>query len=154
MDNGAVRLPGTVTDISLGGCYVEMLVPLPVDTAVEIVLKPEGAILEASGKVRSSQTGLGMGIAFTGMRPADFEKLQRLAPAPTKPVAAPRVAARPVASSAQPQPRQPAPRTAEAGDIPATPEAFQAIVRLLIRKGLLTRAELMEELEKLKPTRA
>jgi len=152
MDNGAVRLPGTVTDISLGGCYVEMLVPLPVDTAVEIVLKPEGSVLEMSGEVRSSQTGLGMGIAFTGMRPADFEKLQRLAPAPTKPIAAPRVAARPVATSAQPQP--PAPRPAEAGDIPATPEAFQAIVRLLIRKGLLTRAEVMEELEKLKPTRA
>jgi len=95
-----------------------------------------------------------MGIAFTGMRPADFEKLQRLAPAPTKPVAAPRVAARTVASSAQPQPRPPAPRPTEAADIPATPEAFQAIVRLLIRKGLLTRAEVMDELEKLKPTRA
>jgi len=154
MDNGGVRLPGTVTDISLGGCYVEMLAPLPVDTAVEIVLKPEGASLEMSGKVRSSQTGLGMGIAFTGMRPADFEKLQRLAPAPARPVAAPRVSARPDAGSAPPQPRPSAPRTAEVGDIPATPEAFQAIVRLLIRKGLLTRAEVMDELEKLKPTRA
>jgi hypothetical protein len=38
--------------------------------------------------------------------------------------------------------------------VPATPEAFQAVVRLLFRKGLLTREELTEELEKLKPTRA
>lgn len=165
MDDGSVQLPGTVTDISLGGCYVEMLAPLPTDTAVELQLKPEGATLEMSGKVRSSQTGLGMGIAFTGMRPADFEKLQRLAPTPAKPTAAQkpadtepagqRAAAAPAdTSSPRPQIRPSAPRTPDSGDPPATPEAFQAVVRLLFRKGLLTRAELMEELEKLKPTRA
>lgn len=165
MDNGSVCLPGTVTDISLGGCYLEMLAPLPVDTMVELQLKPEGTILEMSGKVRSSQTGLGMGIAFTAMRAVDFEKLQRLAPMPAKPVAAqrvsevkaggPRAAIAPVnASPPRVQTRPPAPRATDAGDPPATPEAFQAVVRLLFRKGLLTRAELMEELEKLKLTRA
>ena len=154
MADGAGRLAGTATDISLGGCYVEMLAPLPVDTDVEIVLEPDGTTLEMSGKVRSSQTGMGMGIAFTGMRPVDFEKLQRLAPAPGKAgagqgsldkKAARRLPAAPTAD--------PALRMSVSGDLPATPEAFQAIVRLLIRKGLLSRAELTEELEKLKPTR-
>jgi len=164
MDNGSVRLPGTVTDISLGGCYVEMLAPLPVDTAVELELKPEGATLEMSGRVRSSQTGLGMGIAFTGMRPADFEKLQRLAPVPPRSATAQkrpevRVAgqrpapAQAVTGAPRAQMRPAAPRTADSDYFPATPEAFQAVVRLLFRKGLLTRAELAEELEKMKPTR-
>lgn len=164
MDNGSVRLPGTVTDISLGGCYLEMLAPLPIDTPVEILLKPEGATLEMSGKVRSSQTGLGMGIAFTGMRPEVFERLQKLAPAPTNPIAARKVseikaamqrdAAKPTVVHAPRMPTRPsAPRIVEPSDVPATPEAFQAVVRLLFRKGLLTREELMEELEKLRPTR-
>jgi hypothetical protein len=164
MDNGSVQLPGTVTDISLGGCYVEMLAPLPVDTTVELLLNPEDTTMRMSGKVRSSQTGLGMGIAFTGMRPADFEKLQRLAPAPAKTAmaqkppeakpAAQRAATLTNASAPRAQTRPPATRALDAGVPPATPEAFQAVVRLLFRKGLLTHAELMEELEKLKPTRA
>ncbi|HXX44795.1 MAG TPA: PilZ domain-containing protein [Candidatus Acidoferrales bacterium] len=163
-DNGAVQLPGTVTDISLGGCYVEMLAPLPIDTAVEIMLRPEGAALEMSGNVRSSQTGLGMGIAFTGMRPADFEKLQKLAPVPTRRGAVPQIVdptadnQRPATLTANTRPapapmRSSAPRNAAVRDVPATPEAFQAIVRLLFHKGLITQEELMEELEKLKPTR-
>lgn len=165
MDNGSVRLPGTVTDISLGGCYMEMLAPLPVDTVVEVLLKPEGTALQMCGKIRSSQTGLGMGIAFTGMRPVDFERLQRLAPAPAKPVAAQKLpeatpagqrAAVPTASASAPraQSRPTAPPMPDTAEPPATPEAFQAVVRLLFRKGLLTRAELLEEMEKLKPTRA
>lgn len=159
MDDGSVQLPGTVTDISLGGCYVEMLAPLPVDTVVALQLKPEGTTLEMSGQVRSSQTGLGMGIAFTGMRPADFEKLQRLAPAPARNEAAKRgpegkAGGQQTAVAARVQARPPAPRVPDAADLPATPEAFQAVVRLLFRKGVLTRGELMEELEKLKPTRA
>ena len=164
-DDDSAGMPGTVTDISLGGCYVEMLAPLPIDTEVELLLKSEGATLEMSGKVRSSQTGLGMGIAFTKVRPEDFEKLQRLAPAPTNPMAGRRVleieagvqrdAARPaVARAPREQARATTPRTRDAGDVPPTAEAFQAVVRLLFRKGLLTRDELTEELEKLKPTRA
>jgi len=164
MDDGAVRLPGTATDISLGGCYVEMLAPLPVDTDVEILLEPEGMTLEMSGKVRSSQTGLGMGIAFTGMRPETFERLQKLAPAPTNPVAARKVSeikaamqrdvAKQTIVRAPRMPTRPStPRIVEVSDLPATPEAFQALVRLLFRKGLLTHEELMEELEKLRPIR-
>jgi len=164
-DDDSAGMPGTVTDISLGGCYVEMLAPLPIDTQVELLLKSEGATLEMSGRVRSSQMGLGMGIAFTEMRAENFEKLQRLAPAPTNPVAArgvsgieahiQRDAARPEVSRApREQTRPSAQRAPEAGDVPPTAEAFQAVVRLLFRKRLLTREELMEELEKFKLTRA
>lgn len=164
MDGGLVRLSGTVTDISLGGCYVEMLAPLPVDTAVELLLRIGEGPMQISGKVRSSQTGLGMGIAFTGMRPADFEKLQRLAPVPSKPVVVPHPperqpsgvplqAATQVGASPTPTTRSAVQKPGEAGAVPASPEAFQALLRVLFRKGLLTREELIEEMEKSKPTR-
>lgn len=165
IEKGSLRMPATVTDISLGGCYLEMLAPLPVDSLVEVLLKPGDVSLQMSGKVRSSQTGMGMGIAFTGMRPEDFEKLQKLAPPPANATAIPKYAAAkrpdprpaaappPSAGTERGQARPPAPRSPEGIDPPATPEAFQAVVRLLFRKGLLTREELKEELEKLKPTR-
>jgi hypothetical protein len=157
IENGSISFPGTVTDISLGGCYVEMLAPLPVESLVGLSLKPGDTTLHLSGKVRSSQTGLGMGVAFTGMSPADYETLRRFAPpaAPEK-QAAKAPAVRP---SAAPPPSASAARPYSAPgfdpiDIPATAEAFQAVVRVLFRKGLLTRAELLEELQKLKASKS
>ena len=40
-----------ITDISLGGCYVKMLLPLPVGTAVEIRIGTDGAEIQAKGTV-------------------------------------------------------------------------------------------------------
>lgn len=76
----SVRLPGAVTDISLGGCYVEMLAPLPCDTEIELSLNTGDGTLRVSGAVRSSQMGMGMGVAFTGISPVDFERLRDFAP--------------------------------------------------------------------------
>jgi hypothetical protein len=150
LQNGTLRMTATITDISLGGCYVEMLSPLPVDTFVDIAISPDDRTIQLSGRVRSSQTNFGMGVSFTGMRPQDFEILRKLAP--------------PTAENAEhqrtvppPSPQAPA-RAARASmaadfdsvDLPTTPEALAAAVRVLIRKGVLTRADVMEELEKLK----
>jgi hypothetical protein len=151
----SVRLPARVTDISLGGCYVEMLAPLPVDAMIELTLNPGGTTMHATGKVRSSQTGFGMGISFTGLSPEDFEKLRKFAsPAPGIPEAAAlpsppapgrksRGNARPPVTRSQ---REPSPSHHQA----ATAEVFEAIVRVLFRKGIVTQAELSEELERLK----
>lgn len=171
MVQGGVQLRGMVTDISLGGCYMEMLAPVPTDTEVEVLLRDGQLTLQAVGKVRSSQSGMGMGIAFTKMSPADFEKLQQIAPAVPKPSVVQkrpetkRIAERYEADSAAFDPSQPAnqpssriagPRIVDTNDgpVPSSPEAFQALIRVLFRKGLLTRAELLEEMEKLKLTRA
>jgi hypothetical protein len=152
-EGAATGLPAKVTDISLGGCYVEMLSPLPLGSLVELTLNPGDTTLQVRGKVRVSQMGMGMGVAFTGMSPEDFEKLRTMAP----PV--------PVAPSAgQVQPSQPhsqeptteQPRTAPviaskltASHHPSTGEALEAVVRVLFRKGIITRAEVGEELKKL-----
>jgi hypothetical protein len=125
----------------------------------------EDAALRLSGKVCSSHTGMGMGVAFTMMSPDHFEKLRRFAPPAATPVktASPSAAAPATDPPRVPQPRMEAPQAgsrsysasdSDAVDLPATAESLEAIVRLLLRKGLLTRAELLEELEKLKFTKA
>ena len=155
VEGDEVEMTGKITDISLGGCYVEMLSPLPVGTVIKVALSPGEGTLKLSGKVCSSQTGFGMGVAFTGMGAEDFEKLRRLAPpaADGAPVAK--------APASQPVPQRPAAPSrvnarsyASAGDdsldLAPTAEALEALVRLLIRKEVFTPGELAEELEKFK----
>ena len=151
-----LKMSGTITDISLGGCYAEMLSPLPVDTAVDLSFNVDDNLVHFSAKVRSSHVGFGMGLAFTNVGPEDLEKLRRLTGSPA---AAPEPAKAPVVEPPKPAPPLPKatvgarPYTApefDPVDIPATREAFAAVLRILLRRGLVTRSELMEELEKLK----
>jgi len=184
---GEVFLKGKITDISLGGCYVEMLSPLPGDTPVELAFTADHTSLHLTGTVCSSQDGFGMGVAFTGMTPDDFEALRQFAPPTEDPrrtssspaphesrpaAAAPdrdaagnsrspsRAAIETASRSSTPQKIEPhfeirsSPSAAELGamDIPEPSIAIEALVRLLLRKGVVTRAELLEELERLKAT--
>jgi len=150
----SVRLPGKVTDISLGGCYVEMLAPLPIDTAVELVLSTGDIVLRVSGKVRSSQLGMGMGVAFTFLGPGEFEKLRRLAPsasgtgtgAAVDPNASPFEAPQ---SRPQHFPSHAAPN-AMSGKRPTTAEVLESVIRALLRKNLLSQEDVVRELEGLK----
>jgi len=64
-----VRMWGTLTDISLRGCYVEMSTTFPVDTRVELVLETLGIRFRARGTVRISYPFLGMGILLTEIAP-------------------------------------------------------------------------------------
>jgi len=114
-----VRLPGTVTDISLGGCYVEMLAPLPCDTEIELLLNTGDGTLRVSGSVRSSQMGMGMRVAFTGMSPVDFERLRDFAPPVTSPQQTVKTPPRPSAPPRPgPMPPQPISQLAAAPKAP------------------------------------
>lgn len=156
-----VRLPGKVTDISLGGCYVEMLAPLPLATPVELVLTTGDIVLRVSGKVKSSQTGLGMGVAFAFFGPGEFEKLRRIAPpasatadtSKTNPPPQPATPSQPPPSvpslSAQDSQATSANRSIP-NRLPTTAEALEAVIRALLRKNLLSRDDLAKELETIK----
>jgi hypothetical protein len=156
----SVGLPGKVTDISLGGCYVEMLAPLPVDTMVELALTAGDTTMRASGRVKSCQTGLGMGVAFASMSPAHFEKLRKfsLAASGVPEIATAGQSAAQLQAKAQAgSPRAQAVRSNHGSSSPASPrhapttaEALEAVIRVLLRKGLLAQDELVEELDKLK----
>jgi len=153
----SVRLAGKITDIALGGCYLEMLTPLPVDCPVELTFGPREAPLQVTGTVRSSHTGMGMGVMFTGMSPGDFERLRQLT-MPAEP------SAKNVATTARSAPTSNTdarvstkitwtdPVPADAMDSSDVRETLAAVVRILCRKQLLTRTEILEEVGKLKPT--
>lgn len=62
---------GTLADICLGGCYVTTFSPLPVETAVVLVIRNTNLELNIAGKVVTSHPGVGMGVQFSGYVPAN-----------------------------------------------------------------------------------
>jgi len=125
--------PTIVSDLSLGGCYLEMLSPFPMSTPVELRMNPGNTTLHVHGQVRTSQSGMGMGISFTGLTPEDFEKLRKLAPpdaasqklappdaASQKPISVASPAKAPTASLPPPVTAAALPPSAIAGSPPAT----------------------------------
>ncbi len=92
-ENAEVRMWGTLTDISLRGCYVEMSSTLPVDTKIDLVMDASGIRIRAKGIVRISYPGLGMGILMTDLAPEQREFLDQLLAilAQAAPVASPQL---------------------------------------------------------------
>jgi hypothetical protein len=147
-DGYSVGIPVKIADISLGGCYIEMFSPLPKNSLLELTLKMNNNTLHVSGKVRSSQTGFGMGIAFTSMSPEDFETLKKFAP-PTLNIP------QSIKVTPLPPPQNAASDSAAGQEFhlenrSIAPDVLEAVVRLLCRKGLVTPAEVSEEIERLK----
>ena len=60
---------GKISDICQGGCYVELTSPLPVDTAVDVVLNVCDQTVRTRGIVRSNHPGFGMGVQFLETQP-------------------------------------------------------------------------------------
>jgi hypothetical protein len=69
---------GTLTDVSLHGCYVEMNSTFPVGTQVHLVLKSFGIRVEVGGKVRTTYPFMGMGIGFDEIALEPRLRLQEL----------------------------------------------------------------------------
>jgi hypothetical protein len=149
--NDQVGQSGTLADISHGGCYVEMSPPLPLQTPIELSFNVGETPLRVSREVRSSQPAMGLGVSFTGMSPDNFEALRRFAPPVTLPAPLSIVQPRMSGQRAPSGPHSEA--QANSISLPATEETLEAVVRLLLRKGLLTRSDLTEEMEKLKSVR-
>lgn len=78
VEGSDVRLWGTLIDISLHGCYVEMSNTSAVDTRVHLVLKSCGHRVQTAGTVRASYPALGMGICFDDIEPEEQEQLRQL----------------------------------------------------------------------------
>jgi hypothetical protein len=68
---------GKATDLSLGGCFVEMPIPLPVGTKVKLGLWIKETKLWAAGKVVNSRPGFGIGIQFSEISPEEAEQLKQ-----------------------------------------------------------------------------
>ena len=60
------------------GCYVESSAPYRQGTLVALILDANGFRVEATGEVRVTYPGLGMGISFTSMSDTDRSRLREL----------------------------------------------------------------------------
>jgi len=70
------RIWARLTDISLGGCYLETMSPLPVLTYINLGLILEEQHLNAKGQVVVAHPNFGMGIQFIDMSAADRKVLE------------------------------------------------------------------------------
>jgi CheY-like chemotaxis protein len=65
-----------VSDVCIGGCYVQTSEPLPVGTSIEIVMRTQELKLKVQGKVQSVHRGLGMGVHFISEKmPSELQRL-------------------------------------------------------------------------------
>ncbi len=70
LHNG-MRITARTTDLSVGGCYIDTTVPFPSGDPVRVRITQGGRTLEARAVVRYSQQGMGMGLQFTEILPAE-----------------------------------------------------------------------------------
>lgn len=73
---GEPTMWGKASDLSTGGCFVEMPIPLKQGTRFEIVLWISGTKLKIQAAVASSAPGYGIGIRFIDLSPQDKELLR------------------------------------------------------------------------------
>jgi hypothetical protein len=67
---------GHASDLSQGGCFVEMAIPLDAGTKFEIVLWLGISKLRLKGVAASSSPGFGVGVRFTNATRPDRELLE------------------------------------------------------------------------------
>jgi CheY-like chemotaxis protein len=77
-----------LTDLSSGGCYLEVSLPFPQGASVEIVVRTHEMKLRLRGVIQASHPGYGMGVAFelkTKEDQANVKKLTDFVSATTEP---------------------------------------------------------------------
>jgi hypothetical protein len=126
-ETSGARMSTRTADIGRGGCFVDILLPLPVGSNVRVILYRGKETLETPGTVVYSQSGLGMGIAFGDISREQSVMLERwlgeLSAPPERP------AQTPFTRGKGEEPRS-------SGDSVAV-----RLIYLLVGKGLLTQAD-------------
>ncbi len=67
-----------LSDISEGGCYVEMPTPLTGQSGVEILVRTTGTKVRIRGQVMTTHSGFGMGVRFMFRDSSEREEILRL----------------------------------------------------------------------------
>src|SRR5438132_1680400 len=68
-ERSGARISARISDLSLGGCYVDTLNPFPLGTTVRLRIHKNDQIFDARASTASSHTGSGMGLLFGEMTP-------------------------------------------------------------------------------------
>ena len=72
-----VTMTARTSELSRHGCYMDMLNPSPIGTAVNIQLTFQEETIETTGRVIYSQPNMGMGVSFDELTPAQSEMLEK-----------------------------------------------------------------------------
>jgi len=137
-----IRIAGTqfttwakISDICMGGCYVELTSPYPVDTALELVINVAEERVRTRAGVRSHHPGFGMGIAFVETAPEQIAVLKRVIEV--------------LSGKTQPKPKVVtlAPPAVRMAGAPAE-AALEAIVKWFGTRDTLTRADFLRVIER------
>jgi PilZ domain len=71
-EKSEVRVASRVSELSLYGCYLDMMNPFPMDTAIRLkIWTEENIVFQSKGKVIYSQPNMGAGVAFVDVEPKD-----------------------------------------------------------------------------------
>ena len=71
-----VRIATRVSELSIFGCYMDMLNPFPVDTAVLVKISAGDAVFQSKAKVIYAHPNFGAGVAFIEPEPKYMEVLK------------------------------------------------------------------------------
>jgi hypothetical protein len=72
-----VQLPAQVSEISVGGCYLESLDGLPKNTVVQILIHRDGSTFETWGRIVYVHSGVGSGVAFFDTVQAQQKQIEK-----------------------------------------------------------------------------
>ena len=72
-----VRIASRVSELSLHGCYLDMMNPFPTGTMVLVKIAAGDAFFEAKSKIVYSQPNIGAGVGFLQIEPASKDVLER-----------------------------------------------------------------------------
>jgi len=145
-------LPTTarVSDISLGGCYIENMSPLQVASKIDLSIAIGPCEVAAAAVVKTSFPNMGNGVEFinlTAQYRQNLEQAIALLSGEAAPAAIPTLPAQPNISHAPAPAAAPAhsPQS-NAGEISLT-SRFQALLELLAEKNLLSRDDITKLLK-------
>jgi hypothetical protein len=78
-DSASDNHPALITDLSLGGCYLNTIGEMRVGETVGFrVLMPDGDWLYIEGEVRHHTAGLGFGVQFVDLDSGQHDKIEWL----------------------------------------------------------------------------
>jgi len=75
-EKSEVRVASRVSELSLHGCYLDMMNPFPKDTLVLLKVWNDQHVFQTKGKVIYSQPNMGAGVAFLDVEPNSETILQ------------------------------------------------------------------------------
>jgi len=134
-----IRIQGRVSDLGMGGCYVDTISPFPTGTTLHIRMRKQDECFEAQAKVTHSTMYVGMGLIFVSAAPDQvvlFQKwlLELSTAVPTRPRS--QVSPTPGSNNTSPK--------ADASEV------LSELLAVLTRKGALTEEESNTMLRKLR----